>query len=185
MSQPSKSPVVNIADVEADPALTDSNPERGRFQAEFAFVGRALATKNIGINLTKVPAGKTAWPRHYHYINDEMFIVIEGTGTLHYGDQEYPVRPWDVINIEAGTGIPFQIENTGTETLRYLALSTLDKADVFHYVDSDKIGIMALAAPFRQLDATAALEPFRKWVMAETDVPYWRGEPEAGDAAND
>lgn len=178
-------PVVTLSDVLADTEFTDENPERGRFQAAFAFVGRALDTRKIGINLTMVPAGKTAFPRHFHYINDELFIVLSGTGTLHYGDDDYPLGPESVVSIEAGTGIPFQIENTGTEELRYLALSTLEPADVFVYPDSGKVGIMALATPFRALAEGHDLGPFRKWVMADTEVPYWRGEPDAGDAQND
>ena len=88
----------------------------------------------------------------------------------------------DVVNIEAGTGIPFNIDNSGETELRYLAVSTMDPAEVMHYVDWGKVGVMALATPFRDLSEDAALEPMRKWVMADTNVPYWRGEPEAGDA---
>lgn len=180
-----KKPVVNINDVIAMPEFGDVNPERGVYEARFAFIGRALQTKKLGINVTMVPAGKTAFPRHYHYINEEMFIVLEGTGVLHYGDEDHPLKPMDVINIEAGTGIPFQIENSGDTELRYIALSTLDPADVFVYPDSNKVGVMALATPFRDLAENDGLEPFRKWVFADTEVPYWRNEPRAGAAADE
>ncbi|MEL6204726.1 MAG: cupin domain-containing protein [Pseudomonadota bacterium] len=176
------SPVMNIEDVFARPDCTDENPERGHYAARFALIGKALETANIGVNLTVVPAGKAAWPRHYHYVNDELFIVLAGTGTLHYGDTDYPLKPMDVINIRAGTGIPFQLDNTGEEELRYLALSTLIPADVFHYVDSDKIGVMAAGAPFRNLANSGGLPRFAKWVWAETKVGYWEGEDRAGDA---
>ena len=177
---PSK-PVVNVDEVLTQSEYTDTNPERGKFQARFGFIGKALGTRKIGINVTVVPAGKAAWPRHYHYNNDEMFLVLEGTGTLHHGEDDYPIKPMDVIHIEAGTGIPFQIENTGTEELRYLALSTLDPADVFVYPDSQKVGIMSLAAPFRDLSGQAdgGLEPFRRWISTDMSVGYWDNEPDA------
>ena len=174
-------PVVNIEDVLADPALSDENPERGAFAARFAFVGRALGTDKIGINLTVVPAGKKAWPKHYHFVNDELFVILAGAGHLHYGDATYPLRPMDVVNIRAGTGIPFQIENTGAGELRYLALSTLIPADVFHYVDADKYGVMAGGAPFRDL-ADGDLPRFARWIWPGMNVGYWEGEPEAGEA---
>ena len=171
----SSAPVINIKDVLANPEFTDSNPERGKFQANFGFIGRALGTNKIGINVTIVPPGKAAWPRHFHYNNDEMFLMLEGQGTLHYGDDDFPLKALDVINIAAGTGIPFQIENTGDVELRYLAFSTLDPADVFVYPDSNKIGVMSLAAPLRDLAAqeSANLPAFRKWINADMSVGYW------------
>ncbi|MTI44485.1 putative cupin superfamily protein [Roseibium hamelinense] len=173
-----KSPILNIEEVLAQPDMCDENPERGKFQARFGFIGRALGTQQIGVNVTIVPPGKAAWPRHFHYINDEMFIILSGSGTLHYGEEDYPFKPMDVIHIEAGTGIPFQIHNTSETELRYLALSTLDPADVFVYPDSNKIGIMAKAAPFRDLAGDDGLPAFRKWVTTDMSIGYWEGEPD-------
>lgn len=182
MTAPPPAPVVNIADVLADPDLVIDNPERGAYQARLALIGRALGTGQIGINLTVVPPGKKAFPRHYHYINDEIFVVLSGAGTLHYGDSTHRLKPLDVISIRAGTGIPFQIANTGAEELRYLALSSLIPADVFHYVDSGKYGVMAGGAPFRDLSGEGGLPRFSKWMWQETAVGYWEGEAEAGAA---
>ncbi len=171
-------PIVNIEAVLGDPAFTKTNGPRGHFEAQLGYIGKALGTKNIGITATVVPAGKRAWPRHYHYANDELFIVLAGTGTLHYGDDQYPLRAGDVVNIEAGTCIPFQIENTSTGELRYLALSTLKHPDVFVYPDSDKIGFTAGGPPMRE-----AQNPDRgklgRYIRADMEVDYWDGEVDA------
>jgi uncharacterized cupin superfamily protein len=100
---PIEPPIVNWEDVLSNPEFTDVNGPRGQFHATLGLVGKALGTKNIGINVTVVPAGKKAWPRHYHFSNDELFIVLSGEGTLHYGDQDHPIKTDDVISIEAGT----------------------------------------------------------------------------------
>ena len=172
------SPVINIADVLADPGLVDDRARRGVFEAKVGMIGRALGTRNIGINITVVPPRSKGFPRHYHYVNDEMFVVLSGTGTLHYGDATFPLHPLDVIHIEAGTGIPFQIENDSDGELRYLALSTLIPADVFHYVDSDKWGVMGGGAPFNGLEGKG-LPRFARWFDAEGLKGYYDGEPEA------
>ena len=174
MTEP-KAPIVNIATVLDDPALTDTNAPGGGFEARLGFIGKALGTRRLGINVTVVPAGKKAWPRHYHYANDELFVVLEGRGTLHYGDADHPLRAGDVVHIEAGTGIPFQIENTADEELRYLALSTLDHPDVFVYPDSDKIGVMAGGGPMRE--ASDPTKPkLVRFIRADMQVGYWDGE---------
>ena len=178
-------PVVNADEVLADPETCVTFPERGAYQARLAPVGQILGTERIGINLTVVPPGKAAFPRHYHYVNDEAFVVRSGSGTLRYGEDLYPLRPMDVIHVPGGTGIPFQIRNTGPEELRYLGLSSLIPADVFHYVDADKIGVMANGAPFNNMNGTRITERlprFARWIWPETNVGYWEGEPEAGDA---
>ncbi|MEM8842063.1 MAG: hypothetical protein AAGD47_09835, partial [Pseudomonadota bacterium] len=69
----------------------------------------------------------------------------------------------------------FQIENTGEDPLRYLALSSLDPADVMVYPDSGKVGIMALAAPHRDLSG-GGLQPFRRWIAKDMEIGYWEGE---------
>ena len=87
----------------------------------------------------------------------------------------------DVIHIAAGTGIPFQIDNTSDAELRYLALSTLDPTVVFVYPDSNKLGIMAKGAPFRDLSGEG-LERLIKFIPAETEEDYYYREPDAGGA---
>jgi len=167
-------PVVSIDDVLANPALCDRNGPRGEFDATLGFVGKALRSRNIGATVTVVPAGKRAWPRHYHYANDELFVILSGRGTLIYGNDDFPLKANDVVSIVAGTGIPFQIVNTSDEELRYLAISTLNHPDVFVYPDSDKVGVMAGGPPMRE--APEGGEKFVRFIRADHRVGYWDGE---------
>lgn len=168
-------PVVNIADVLADPGLTDTNRPGTGFDATLGAVGRALGTRKIGATATVVAPGAKAWPRHYHFINDEMFVILSGHGTLHFGEDRHALKSQDVVHIEAGTGIPFQIENTATEALTYVALSTLEQADVFVYPDSGKIGFLAGSGPMR--GDTAGKGPrMIRFIREDMKTGYWDGE---------
>ncbi|MEL6232900.1 MAG: cupin domain-containing protein [Pseudomonadota bacterium] len=171
-------PVANIADVVDTPDLVLTRDRKGVFEAKLALIGKALGTKQIGINLTMVPPQSKAFPRHYHYVNDELFLVLEGTGVLHYGEEDTPLKPMDVIYIEAGTGTPFQIENNSDAELRYLALSGMVESDLFVYPDSNKMGIMAKGVPFRDLSGEG-LQRVMKFIPAETEAGYYDREPEA------
>lgn len=169
-------PVVNIDKVLETPELTDINGPRGGFHATLGLIGKALGTKNIGVNVTVVQAGKKAWPRHYHFGNDELFVVLAGEGTLHYGDTSTQIHQGDVIAIEAGTGIPFQIDNTSAGELRYLAISTLNHPDIFVYPDSNKIGLMAGGGPMRET-AVPGRPKLVRFIHDDMKVGYWDGEP--------
>ena len=44
-----------------------------------------------------VPPGKKAFPHHVHHVNDELFVILSGEGTLRFGAERYSVRSGDVI----------------------------------------------------------------------------------------
>lgn len=47
---------------------------------------------------------------------DELYIIISGTGTFRKGDETRPFRPGDVIFVEAGVTHRFEDFSTGFET---------------------------------------------------------------------
>lgn len=176
-------PIANIDALLANPDHLTTIDRQGPYEARLAKVGEALNTEKIGINVTVVPPKSQAFPRHFHYINDEAFLVLAGEGSLRYGDDTHPIKTGDIIYIRAGTGIPFQLQNTGESEMRYLALSSMLPADVFFYPDSNKHGIMANGAPFHAMPSDG-LPRFAKWVEADHGVGYYHNDPDAveGDA---
>lgn len=168
-----RAPVVNIDAIMDDPAFGGENRHGTRIAARLAGVGRALGTSQIGVTLTVTPPGKAAWPRHFHHVNEELFLVLSGEATLRYGDARQTLRPGDMARIAPGTGIPFQLINEGAVELRYLAFSGLAATDVFEYPDSGKIGLVTGGGgPMRG--------PQRRRFFAPTsaEVDYWDGEPQ-------
>src|SRR6266446_6733050 len=130
-------PVVNIADV----ALTE-NRHGDRFLARLGRIGAAIGLTALGCALHVVPPGKRAFPFHAHHVADELFFILSGTGEYRFGDQNFSVRPGDVLGAPAGKAA-HQLVNTGSEDLRYLGLSTIGSVDVVEYPDSKKFGVMA------------------------------------------
>ena len=120
-----------------------------------------------------MPPGKKAWPYHAHHNNEEMFVVLAGTGTLRYGGAEHPVRSGDIVMCRAGgPETAHQLMNTGETDLRYLAISTMRGPDVTEYPDSGKFGVMVGAAP----GGDKQRRRFQFCGRQDSAVDYWDGE---------
>ena len=125
-------PIVNLADVALAPGGNG-----GKFVRQGGRLGPQIGLKKLGCGLFVVPPGKRAFPYHAHSLIEEMFVVLDGTGTLRHDGKDFPIRAGDVI--AAPLGSAHQIVNTSTTDLKYLAISANERADVVLYPDSNKI----------------------------------------------
>ena len=161
-----KSPILNIQDVE----YTDWG-KGGAFEAKLGAVASRLGAKKLGYRVVVLPPSKKAWPFHLHHVNEEMFFILEGDGALRFGDQRHSIKAGDVICCPPGPGTAHQIVNTSDSELKYLAVSTMEQAEVAEYPDSGKFAAMAAAAPGGDRSR-------RIFWVARKDavVDYWDGE---------
>jgi uncharacterized cupin superfamily protein len=168
--------ILNLADVELQPrpaAFAPSGEAAGRFDASMGQVGSRLGAQKLGYNLTAVPPGKAAFPFHCHRVNEEMFFVLQGTGEVRLGGERHPIRAGDVIACPpGGPESAHQIINTGSEELRYLAVSSKLYPEVCEYPDSGKFGLLATYPA----DADGKPQEFRFIGRPGEQVGYWEGE---------
>ncbi|MGA0611173.1 cupin domain-containing protein [Caldimonas sp. KR1-144] len=121
------------------------------------------AARKLGAAIDVVPPGKRSCPYHLHHAQEEMFIVIEGEGTLRVAGEMVPIRAGDVIFIPPGKDYPHHIINTSEAPLKYLSISTKEKPEICEYPDSGKV--MAWAPGVDLLNRPGI------------NVDYWDGEP--------
>jgi uncharacterized cupin superfamily protein len=169
-------PIINVADVSLDPTpptFAPTGPAAERFEAKTGEISARIGARNLGYNITAVPAGKRAWPFHNHPAKEEMFFVLQGSGEVRIGEARYPIRTGDIVACPAGGAeTAHQMINTGTEELRYLAVSTEHSLEMAQYPDSGKFAVKAELGT--ALDGT--LQRFI-FVGRETkSVDYWDGE---------
>lgn len=162
----SDSHIVNLSDLEFS---RRSHAES--FEAETAPVANRLNAQKLGYRVTRVPPGKRAWPLHAHYVNEEMFFVLAGEGSVRIGDETYPIKQGDFISAPANPNEPHQIVNTSTETLTYICVSTMLEPDIAVYPDSGKVGVFAGSAPGRINEEAGTVKFFN-----DEGVDYWDGE---------
>ena len=156
-------PVINL-----DALTFDDVEENGLYTSSRATISDLIGARNLGYNLTVVPPGKAQCPFHCHHGEEEMFLILEGEGELRFGNERYPLRPHDVIACPpGGPEVAHQIINTGSVTMRYLALSTQVEVEACEYPDSRKVLVVAGKRGDRSL---------RKMVRAENVVDYYDRE---------
>jgi uncharacterized cupin superfamily protein len=161
-------PIVNLADLKLE-----FSEEGNRFAAATAEFGPTLGLFGLGAAIYDVPPGKTAVPFHRHHVSDEMFLILAGTGEYRLGNQRLPIKVGDCLGAPAG-GDGHQIINTGTEPLRYLALSNNGIADVTEYLDSGRIRVDVGAVGHHRENATFGAGG------KLTPMGYWDGEDVEG-----
>jgi uncharacterized cupin superfamily protein len=135
-------------------------------------LGAAGGAKRSGLNRLALPSNEEGAPPHCHSSEEEVFVVLEGEGTLElWGapkagampraepDETHSLRRGHVVSRPAGTRISHCFR-AGADGLAYLAYGTRDPNDVAYYPRSNKIF-------FRGLGLVARLEP----------LDYFDGEP--------
>jgi uncharacterized cupin superfamily protein len=155
-------PMMNLDEVEFDDV-----EENGRYTSKRGQISDRIGARKLGYNLTVLPPGKVQCPFHSHHGEEEMFFIIEGEGELRFGENRYPIRAHDVIACPTGgPEVAHQIINTGTTTMRYLAVSNRADLDACEYPDSGKVSIVS--------DQPGV--GLRKMFRAETTVGYYDRE---------
>jgi len=162
MSDAPRKPFVNVDEVE-----TFDFGNGGRFAARLGPISPLLGAAKLGYNVTRLAPGKVAFPYHFHHGNEELFVILEGTGKLRQNDQEYALRRGDVIACPPGPASAHQIINDSEGELAYLAISTVDSPEVVEYPDSGKYGAVVGKRP--NFD-------FRVIARKGDEVDYWDGE---------
>jgi uncharacterized cupin superfamily protein len=146
------STVVNLADVES------RHFGRGTVASERRDLGRAVGSRQTGLQHYRVEPGKNATPAHCHSVEEEIFVVLGGEGALVLEGEETPVRPGHVVACPPATGLSHHFR-AGEDGLEFLAYGTRDPADMCYYPRSNKIS-------FRGLGVIGRLER----------LDYWDGE---------
>lgn len=136
-------PVVNLSDLETFP----NEPPIDKFGSTMGLLGKAVGSVELGAMYMQVEPGKRAFPYHNHHGNEELFVILEGTGTYRFGGQEYGVSAGSVCSAQrGGHETAHQIINTGETVLKYLSISTMNDPDVCEYPDSGKFAAIAVGS---------------------------------------
>ena len=122
-----------------------------------------MVASKLGAGYDILAAGMRSCPYHYHLAQEEMFVVLEGQGSLRVAGELLPVRAGDVVVIPPGPEYPHQFINSSDAPLKYLSISTQERPELCVYPDSGKTGAFA--------------KDHRVMVRSADSLDYWDGEP--------
>ena len=137
-----------------------------------ARMGTGTAAAKLGISIDIVAPGMRSCPYHFHYAQEEAFVILEGSGSFRVDGEMLAIAAGDVLFIPPGPQYPHQIVNTSGSPLKYLSISTRDSPEVVEYPDSGKY-LATAAGPL----ADGSVQVFGRMHREADDLDYWHGEP--------
>lgn len=78
--------------------------ELDSYQGRFLYAGKGLGVTAWGMNVLKLPPDWAGYPEHDHVKDgqEEAYVVLEGSATLHAGGQTWTLSPGTLARVGAG-----------------------------------------------------------------------------------
>jgi uncharacterized cupin superfamily protein len=116
-------------------------------------LGVAVGARTSGLRHMTIAPGQHGYPRHCHSAEEELFVILAGSGTARVGDEEAPVRAGHVLSCPSGTTLAHAFR-AGPDGLEYLAYGQRQNNDIIYYPDSGKVSFAGVGVIGRldQLD---------------------------------
>lgn len=146
------STIVSLRDVAPETMRHGAVDSLWRYQER---VDGAVSGVLSGMSHIEVAPDARSAPFHCHGAEEELFVVLDGAGTLRLGDEQHAVKPGHVLARPPGTGIAHQFI-AGELGLTVLAWGTRDANDIVWYPDSKKVYLRGIGVKLRA-------EPLEYW----------------------
>jgi uncharacterized cupin superfamily protein len=134
------------------PPISSRDVEWNEWQLGRGFVDRnkhltyAAVGENyrVGVLIEGPPPGMRCAPRHYHMLEEEHALILDGEVTLLLDDERHVMKPGDYVCFPAGLAVGHSFLNSGSGPCSYLMIGEHSPHDVCVMPDSNKMVVRAL-----------------------------------------
>jgi uncharacterized cupin superfamily protein len=98
----------------------------------------------IGVSYEELPPKKQSVPFHYHLMEEEHIVALEGECTLRLGDERYTLKAGEYVGFPAGQRAGHCLINETDRPFRFLMIGDHAPDEVAVYPDSKKVLIRGL-----------------------------------------
>jgi uncharacterized cupin superfamily protein len=149
------------------PEFDDVREHEG-FNCRRARLGLQAGAVRVGASLWELPPGQAAYPYHYHLVEEELLIMLEGSMQLRTPDGWRTFEEGEVIAFPVGEAGAHQVVNTGDTTVKFLAISPSGMPEIVVQADASKLGAFE-----RRADGGG----IREWYRRADAAPYFEDVP--------
>jgi uncharacterized cupin superfamily protein len=125
--------------------------ERGeRFGISFRHLSSFGGGSQISVSMEVLEPGKQANQFHYHLLEEEHVLVIEGSLTLRLGMQTHVLSAGHYVCFPAGQKHGHALINHTTQPCRYLVMGNPQPHDVVVFPETGRVGVRLMEEGYRQ-----------------------------------
>jgi uncharacterized cupin superfamily protein len=119
------------------------NELKGAYRAKAFEVGLPIGARRLGYQFVVLEPGAKFCPMHSHSLEEEVFLVWQGTPTIRTTRGDFVCRQGDVISFPVGDVGMHQLLNTSEAPSTIFLLGNAEPNEVAYYPDSDKVLVRA------------------------------------------
>jgi len=90
---------------------------------EFRHASKALGLEHSGLSYQRIPPGYRFPYGHVHEEQEEVYVIVRGSGRMKLDDEVVDVGEWDVVRVPPGTWRGYEAGPEGLEILVFGAPS--------------------------------------------------------------
>jgi uncharacterized cupin superfamily protein len=131
-----------------------------RFGTRVRQLGEFGGCSHVGVCMEELAPGKRAYPAHYHMLEEEHLLILEGSVTLQLGGKSFELSSGSYVCFPAGQKAGHALLNNSGAPCRYLIIGERNPNDVIVYTDSGRVGVRLTGEGYRK----------------SATMDYWEGE---------
>ena len=121
-----------------------------RFGIRYRQLGAFGGGTHVGVCMEELAPGKQTCPAHYHMLEEEHLLVLEGSATLHLGDKAFALSAGSYACFPAGQKEAHTLVNNSNSPCRYVIIGERNPNDVIVYPESGRVSVRLTGEGYRK-----------------------------------